>query len=249
MILFIRVSPLADYDRSNGLFPIKRRLEDISGLPCLVLNFIEATPRIITELRPRAIVLSGSGTWFRDVNPRDFDTFEECLHTMPEIPRIGFCASHQLIGYSFTHGLRRMDKVVDHCMRPLRPGEPDLSGGSPHALGIFGEKGFLPVHVAAPDPLFEGLSNEPVVYQSHFCEVPELPPEFELIATGANCKIQAMKHKTRILYATQFHPECWIPAFPDGRTILENFFRIAGIISSPDHRLVQPLANYVPPPF
>lgn len=168
MIIFVRISPLADYNRSNGMFQIKRRLEDASGLPCLVLNLSEATPKIIEDVRPRAIVLSGSGTWFQDMPARDFDVFEESLNTRPEIPRIGFCASHQLTAFSFNTGLRRMDKVMDQCMRPLHHGEPDLSGGGAHGLGMFSEKGFLPVQIMQRDPLFEGLPDELIICHTHF---------------------------------------------------------------------------------
>ncbi|MEM2936517.1 MAG: hypothetical protein QW231_05010 [Candidatus Bathyarchaeia archaeon] len=39
--------------------------------------------------------------------------------------------------------------------------------------------------------------------------------------------IQAVKHKKRPLYGVQFHPQIYTEEHPDGKKILENFFRIA----------------------
>ncbi len=41
--------------------------------------------------------------------------------------------------------------------------------------------------------------------------------------------IPAMRHRARPLYGLQFHPERYTDAHPDGRTILANFFRLAGL--------------------
>jgi anthranilate/para-aminobenzoate synthase component II len=42
--------------------------------------------------------------------------------------------------------------------------------------------------------------------------------------------VQAVKHKTRPVYGTQFHPEIWDDAHPDGKRLLQDFFRIAGVL-------------------
>ena len=38
------------------------------------------------------------------------------------------------------------------------------------------------------------------------------------------------KHRDRVLYGTQFHPEAWQEEYPHGRQILLNFFRLAGVV-------------------
>jgi GMP synthase (glutamine-hydrolysing) len=91
------------------------------------------------------------------------------------------------------------------------------------------EQGFYPVRIVKDDPLFEGVPDPFVVRQSHYCEVKTLPEAFELLASSEECRIQAMKHKTRLIYSTQFHPEGYVENYPDGRTILCNFFGMAGI--------------------
>ena len=39
MIVWVRVETLAKYDASDGDFKLKRRFEQLSGEPCLVLHF------------------------------------------------------------------------------------------------------------------------------------------------------------------------------------------------------------------
>lgn len=39
-----------------------------------------------------------------------------------------------------------------------------------------------------------------------------------------------LAHERLPLFATQFHPELYDQAHPDGKRVLENFFRLADII-------------------
>jgi GMP synthase (glutamine-hydrolysing) len=73
------------------------------------------------------------------------------------------------------------------------------------------------------------MGPTPQFYESHYCEIKALPPNFQLLASTPECRIQAMKHRARPLYGVQFHPEDYSDRFPDGRLLLENFFRrVAG---------------------
>jgi GMP synthase-like glutamine amidotransferase len=229
MIIWVRLETVAKYDAGDGDFKLKRRFEQLSGQPCLALHFSQATPQAVRALRPRALLLSGCGTWFRDFDVRDFYVFEDMINACADVPTIGFCGSHQLLGFMFNDGFRNLDRVIDEPMRPLRDGEPQIGMVTKDNAGWFIEQGFYPVRTARPDPLFDGLPDPFVVRESHVCEVKRLPPGFDLIATNENCRVQAMKHRERPLYATQFHPEGWQEEYPHGRQILLNFFRLAGI--------------------
>ncbi|MGQ9513867.1 MAG: glutamine amidotransferase-related protein [Thermoproteota archaeon] len=55
--------------------------------------------------------------------------------------------------------------------------------------------------------IFEGLPNPFTVREAHYCEVKKLPEDFLLLASMKDCHIQAMKHRSRTIYSTQFHPE------------------------------------------
>lgn len=230
MIIWIRIGKLKSYNEKGQDFRLKRRFEDISGEPCLMMHQTQMKPDIIEGMKPQAILLSGSGTFFRHFAPETFYGFEDTLNALEDVPTLALCASHQLIGFMFNYGFRSMTELKDEMMRPLRSGEPDVLDPNPDALGYFCEEGFYPVSVLFPDPLFHGLPNQVIVRQSHYAEIKKLPKDFDLIASNENCKIQAIKHKHRPLYGTQFHPEYYVSSYPHGRKILENFFRIAGII-------------------
>ena len=55
-----------------------------------------------------------------------------------------------------------------------------------------------------------------------------LPEDFDLPAGSDECKVQVIKHRTRCVYGTQFHPEIYDDSHAHGKVLLENFSRIAG---------------------
>jgi len=96
------------------------------------------------------------------------------------VPVLGICAGHQFMA---TH----------------------LGGkAGPSKVPEFGK---MMVTVDDEDDLFKGLPTEFVAWESHNDEVTQLPPDFISLAHSDNCQIQAMKHKTKLLYGLQFHPE------------------------------------------
>jgi anthranilate/para-aminobenzoate synthase component II len=230
MIIWVRVETLPKYEAGNGDFELKRKFEQVSGEPCLVLHMSQATPELVGKLQPQALLLSGCGTWFRDFAVEEFYVFEDLVRAFPEIPTLASCGSHQLLGFMYNRGFRNLKSVEDEPMRRLRPGEAQVGAVSPDNAGYFVEQGFYPIQILAPDPLFAGLPDPFMVRESHTCEIKQLPAEFELIATNENCPVQAMKHRQRPLWATQFHPEAWHDEYPHGKVILQNFFRLAGIV-------------------
>jgi GMP synthase (glutamine-hydrolysing) len=60
--------------------------------------------------------------------------------------------------------------------------------------------------------------------------VKESPPHFRVLASTDECRIQAIKHREKLVYGTQFHPEMYEEEQADGRRLLANFFRLAGIL-------------------
>lgn len=230
MLVWVKVETLARHDASDGDFRIKRRLEHLSGEPCLVLHMSQATPETVLALSPRALFLSGCATWFRDFDVREFYVFENLVHATESIPALAICGSHQLLGFMFNDGFRNLKRVIDEPMRPLHDGEAQIGWWiSPETAGMFTEQGYYPIRPLVSDPLFAGLPNPCVMPESHACEIKRVPDAFELIATNDTCRVQAIKHRSRPLYGTQFHPEQWVAEYSDGELLLRNFLRIAGI--------------------
>jgi GMP synthase-like glutamine amidotransferase len=47
------------------------------------------------------------------------------------------------------------------------------------------------------------------------------------LASSAECRVQVIKDRKRLVYGVQFHPENYDAEHSDGRILLENFFRLA----------------------
>jgi GMP synthase (glutamine-hydrolysing) len=88
---------------------------------------------------------------------------------------------------------------------------------------------FAPVEVLDDSDLLAGLNGEVSVWHHHGDEVQAPPDGFRVLARSRTCGIEALAAGARPWWGTQFHPEAWDGEHPAGRTILENFFRLAGI--------------------
>lgn len=198
---------------------LKFRFEEITGQACLVQHYTQITEAKLHEWGIKALLLSGCSTVWDEYN---FDCFQELFHVIREsdIPIIGFCGGHQFIGY-----------VYDMPSAPLGPLPEGMADPRPEmAPGEMKEYGFTHVDVLHPDPLFEGLGSRPLFWESHWWEVQSVPPGFTLLASTDACRVQAIKHESRLLYGTQFHPESYDEDHQDGKVLLTNFFRMAGVI-------------------
>jgi GMP synthase (glutamine-hydrolysing) len=203
---------------------IALRLEEASGGRwCLPVPFYRLNADFVRKVQPEAIILSGFGRSFQDFEVRDFYPVADVVETFTDLPILAFCGGHQLLGFLFNGALRTADRLYDEPMRLRRPGEPIINYD--YHPEYFMERGFYELTVHEPDPLFEGCGSSPVVFEAHYCEVKKLPPGFKLLASTPECRIQAMRHLYRPLVSLQFHPEQYTDGFPDGKRILENFFR------------------------
>ena len=203
--------------RKADMLTFKARFERLSGSPCLLLHFTQVDRALLTRLGVRAVVVSGHSTLIDDYDRHALAPLLELIRETPA-PLLGLCGGHQLIGLAFG--------AAPAPMGPLAPGEadpkPDL------APGMRKEWGPSRVRISADDPLFAGLGDTVVVEQRHFWELKAVPAGFVGLAGSDACPIQAIRHASRPLYGVQFHPELYSDLHPDGRTILANFFGLAG---------------------
>jgi GMP synthase-like glutamine amidotransferase len=230
MYLYVVVQDPGAYYREPKGAAVKARLERASRERCLIVPYHEFNPRVVRDLKPRAIALSGFGGPFQALDARLFRGMNDVFHQC-DLPMIAFCGSHQLMGFAFNRDLHRVRRLRDEPMRRLGAREhwPRVArGGDPRSvLGrYFVAQGFFPIRRLASDPLFAGLPRTMIMRCSHYCEVKRLPRDFVLLAGSDHCRIEAMRHRARPLYGTQFHPEQYEAPFFHGRALLENFAAI-----------------------
>ena len=219
MIYYVDNSERDDIDSPsarNKYKQMEESLTSIFGIEVQVRHYSRVSIDEVKTLNPQAAVLSGCGTPWEKFIKCDFSK-EFKLIRSGLIPILGICGGHQIIGMAYSASIVPM--------RLLKPGEKDEHIGTP-SEGYFYEMGYLPVKIIKTDPLFEGMEDIVVVHEGHYCEIKDLPPDFELLASTEECRIQAMKHKQNLTYGVQFHPNNYTDEYPDGRKISSNFLRI-----------------------
>jgi GMP synthase (glutamine-hydrolysing) len=197
---------------------VKLRLEEISGEACLVERYWRVTRQRLSEWGIRALIISGNATDWAEYSRKDLA--EMCyIIRAAELPILGLCGGCQLI--AIAHGTP---------IGPMRRPDSEEEGACPESAPNFKERGFLPVRVLKSDPLFDDLGQEPILFEAHYWELKESPPGFEVLASTDACRIQAIRHTSSLVYGVQFHPECYTQEHADGRKLLANFFKLAGIL-------------------
>lgn len=194
---------------------LKRRAAELSGVAAVLVHYSEAKREDIERGNVKAILLMAR----RHQLDAALDRELFALIRETKIPMIGFCGGCQMIAQAFGGEIG--------LMRPLLPDEVDPR--PQYQPGVFKEWGFMKVQLARPDPLFDGFAGEIVVHEMHAWQITLVPAEFDVLASTHDCRVQVIRHRSRPLYGTQFHAEAYDDAHPDGRRLLENFFRIAGI--------------------
>jgi GMP synthase (glutamine-hydrolysing) len=145
-----------------------------------------------------AIVLSGSSAPWAAHDPAALDRLGEVVSAGGR-PVLGICAGMQLLG-RFAGG------------RIRHSAEPEI--------------GELDVEVVESDGLLRDAGERPRVFQHHTDELVDLPEGFRLLATTERCHVQALASEQRGWWGTQFHPESYRSANPDGERILRTFFEL-----------------------
>ncbi len=154
----------------------------------------------ILELDPDVLFLSGSGHLL--TRPETRKHFQEQIDLVrtATYPILGICFGHQLIGTAFGSGMSDLGQMV---------------------------RRFEQVSVLDHHPLFDGLPRNVTVAESHRQALTKVPSGFRRLAESQSSSIEAIGHETRAIYGVQFHPERASENHPDGRTIIQNFMRLA----------------------
>ncbi len=187
---------------------LARAVENNSNEESMTINFGEVF-RFTTKLDDfSSIVLSGSVASLRvgEDEPRISRLFRDEIELVKrsDVPILGICYGHQLIGHSFGSRIHKLEGLIE---------------------------GFQNVKILEVDPLFSNWRKGEVitVREEHVDHLSELPKNFVALAASQFCGVEAMKHVSKPIYGVQFHPETCFDQdtgqeYPDGWTVLKNFF-------------------------
>ena len=198
---------------------IKYRLEDISGEPCLIVRYNHMSPYLIKKFDVKAILISGNSA-----NPPDYDPAEQeglrAVFQEKAVPTFGFCGGFEVMAETYGARVEKIGPIPDGEEDPF----PD------YAAGMKKEFGYMPINVLEPHPFLEGLGKAPIMREAHSWEIKDVPAEFKLYGSTEISPVQIVIHESLPIIGTQFHPEYYTDEHPDGKRMIENFFRVAGIL-------------------
>ena len=111
------------------------------------------------------------------------------------LPMLGICFGHQIIGMHFGAKISKGEE---------RRGDEEIE-------------------ILKPSKLFMDINEKVIIQQeAHFEEI-TLPEKFQLLATSRRTNNEAMEHKEKPIWGTQFHPEV---SGKIGQKIIKNFLSL-----------------------
>ncbi|MGD6853175.1 MAG: type 1 glutamine amidotransferase [Candidatus Bathyarchaeia archaeon] len=153
-----------------------------------------------------AVVVSGSEA--RIVKPEDRAKFQGVIDFIPtcEVPLFGVCFGHQLLCMAFGAKTASLPKpVIDRFEQVNIIQTGDI-------LSRFRKGQAVPLAADHNDyVLKDSLEGA----------------GFNLIADSSSCEVEAVKHKSKLFFGVQFHPETITigdETHPEGHRIIDNFF-------------------------
>jgi len=155
---------------------------------------------VVLQKDPDITILTGSNFMLSKLDTRLVFQPEMDLIRKLDRPILGICFGHQLIGTA--HGSEVVD--LGHTVRE-----------------------FKEIKLLGNDPIFDGLPGSIRVSESHRQALERVPEGFRHLAESAASQVEAIGHQTRPIYGLQFHPERSDEKHPHGRTIIQNFLKLA----------------------
>jgi GMP synthase (glutamine-hydrolysing) len=182
--------------RSRNYARLRERVADASGDTVDVAHYEDVDTARLR--RASSLVLSGSSAPWSAHDPAELERLGDAVRSADRRV-LGICAGMQL--------------------------QAVFAGGT-IGRSREGEHGYLPIQVHDSSDLLRGLPPAPVVFHDHDDEVVDVPAGFRVLASSAECAVQAIADPTRRWWGTQFHPEEFRPEDPAGELILRTFFAL-----------------------
>ncbi len=181
---------------------IARRLRELN-VYCEIHPYQNVTAAFLKDFSPRAIIFSGGpDSVTREGSPRPPQEAYEM-----GVPILGICYGQQVMMQDLGGVVEAgQSHTAEFGRAYVTPAEPriDLLNGW----------------------FMDGTGREQV-WMSHGDHVSKLAPGFEVCGTSPGAPFAITADPARHFYAVQFHPE--VHHTPNGRTLYENFVRIAGL--------------------
>ena len=231
MLVFVDFEHAEGHGRKHGQrmlaarTTLTYRLEDLAGMHCHLVRYNKVDRQLLDDIGATAIFISGNSTEPELYDRDELAVIHDLLRQTP-LPVFGFCGGFQLVSEAMGAELVPLEPLEDGAEDPLMTTTPD---GRPF------EFGYHPIDLCAESvdhPLLAGLGPQPVFRHAHGLHVPVPPDGFVTLASTAATPVQMAVHRDRPVVGTQFHPEYWTDEHPDGRTLITNFLRWAGIGAS-----------------
>ncbi len=196
-------------------------IEQAVGMTCIPVHYRDVSLDFVRSKGIRGLFISGNTPDWAEYDWENFKPLQDIVLS-GEIPVLGFCGGHQLIGMTFDAPCGPLGE--------LQPGEVDLMPN--YHPGMRKERGYLPLLPSQPmHTLFDGFpDHQPVIMESHYWEIKTLPESFDLLASTNWCRVQVMQHRDIPVFGIQGHPEAYTPQYPDGKRFIRNFAVAAGIL-------------------
>lgn len=183
-----------NYD--SFVFNIKTMLHQLTNDEVAVYRNDKITLDEIKRLKPSAIILSPGPK-----HPKDSGICLEIFKARLDVPVLGVCLGHQVLGFCFNATIKRLKEVA-------------------HAVSS-------QITLTKPSELFEEFPKQFNIMRYHSLEVCDLPDELEALAYTDDKILMAMRHKELPYFGVQFHPESYFSEY--GLKIFENFLKVKGI--------------------
>ena len=177
---------------------IARRLRELN-VYCEIHPYNIVTDEFLERFAPRAVILSGGPCSVLDAGaPRPPASVFEL-----GVPILGICYGQQVMMQMLGGHVERGDATAEFGRAYVTPTKERID-------------------------LLNGwfLENREQVWMSHGDHVSRIAPGFAVYATSPGAPFAITADLKRNFYAVQFHPE--VHHTPNGRTLYENFVRLAG---------------------
>lgn len=142
---------------------------------CEVLPLFEIDHDLLNNYT--GVILSGAPILLTEEKTDDYLNSSTWIKNI-EIPLLGICFGHQLIGLQYGSMVKKMKE----------------------------DRVFQDVEVFDDSPLFYRLPHLIQMQEDH-CEFTTVPHNFKLLASSDTCFNEAMQHNEKPIYGVQFHPE------------------------------------------